>query len=159
MKLIVVTDTHGDKLLRDSKLIDAIRVAAGRVPVPLIHLGDWVSGQIPNPNNLFSCRILVQGNNDCAASAEHEFDLIVSYIAFGPIIFSHEPMVSVPQRVSRNLHGHLHRPDFKEPAPSDIYSRYGYLYLDDIHYRIPAKQFCAVTLYNEILRVQELGYG
>lgn len=81
------------------------------IPIPndcdkLIHLGDYVSGEIKEANCLM--RVLVKGNHDTEASYSDEFDIEVDALRIGEFYFSHEPMERLPRGAAYNIHGHLH---------------------------------------------------
>lgn len=82
----------------------------------VIHLGDVV---LPDSNKEYwriiagmpGRKILLMGNHDKRSVSwymQRGFAVACKSIEIGGVMFTHEPLVNVPEHVQYNVHGHLH---------------------------------------------------
>ena len=92
----LISDTHG-KDITPPKDCDT-----------LIHLGDYVSGNVTGSLTLF---ISVRGNHDIMIP---EPDFVCDSIMIGEYYLTHQPVDRLPRGAAYNIHGHLHGQPYED---------------------------------------------
>lgn len=149
----VITDTHlnHDAIIKacdrpvnvDALIIKELKMVCASQDI-LIHLGDVIFYQYPKLREILSqipCKkILVMGNHDRKSKGwymSNGFDFACDSFTWDRILFTHKPVMSIPEDIDFNIHGHWHNFLSNGETPPDYWSPLTHykLALEDTKYK------------------------
>lgn len=118
----------------------------------VIHLGDVIVGRNGELKSIMEQlpgrKILVRGNHDHEKHLwylERGFTVSCDGIILHDILFTHEPAEQLPDRVSWNVHGHLHNNDHRMEDGKPL-QHFHKLFVLEHHYKpIELNEFLTLT--------------